>query len=210
MVDSIAVCIVEDLPDVRQGLENLLGNAPGFLWLRSFDCAEDALVGIPDLQPDIVIMDINLGAMDGIRCIQKLKPICPSTQFIMFTINEDSGQIFEALEAGASGYLLKTTPPSRIIEALQELHSGGSPMSTNIARKVVGAFQKKTTIADNPLSTRETEILSQLSKGFMYKEIAARLGITTGTVRQHIHKIYEKLHVQNRTEAINRIFGSKS
>jgi DNA-binding NarL/FixJ family response regulator len=208
MANSISICIVEDLTDVRQGLESLLGNTPGFLWLQSFESAEEALAGIPGLQPDVVIMDINLAGMDGIRCIRELKPVCPATQFIMFTINEDSSQIFEALEAGASGYLVKTTPPSRIIEALQELHDGGAPMSTSIARKVVSAFQKKDPIANNPLSTRETEILGWLSKGFMYKEIAAKLNITTGTVRQHIHKIYEKLHVQNRTEAINKLYGN--
>ncbi len=207
MGNSISICIVEDLPDVRQGLESLLGNVPGFLWLRSFASAEDAITKIPDLQPDIVIMDINLTGMDGIRCICELKPICPGTQFIMFTINEDSGQVFDALEAGASGYLLKTTAPSKIIDALNELHHGGSPMSTTIARKVVARFQKKNPVTNNTLSPREMEILHLLSKGFMYKEIASKLGITTGTVRQHIHKIYEKLHVQNRTEAINKIFG---
>ena len=208
MANPISICIVEDLADVRQGLENLLHNTAGFLWLQSFMSAEEAIAGIPELQPDIVIMDINLTGMDGIRCIRVLKPVCTATQFIMFTINEDSSQIFEALEAGASGYLVKTTPPSRLIEALQELHMGGAPMSAGIARKVVSAFQKKDPIANNPLSARETEILNWLSKGFMYKEIAAKLDITTGTVRQHIHKIYEKLHVQNRTEAINKMYGN--
>jgi DNA-binding NarL/FixJ family response regulator len=195
---------------VRQGLENLLHNNAGFLCLQSFASAEEAIAHIPALQPDIVIMDINLAAIDGIRCVRELKPLCPATQFIMFTINEDSSQIFEALEAGASGYLIKTTPPSKIIEALEELHQGGAPMSAGIARKVVSSFQKKPAIPNNPLSTRETEILTWLSKGFMYKEIAGKLNITTGTVRQHIHKIYEKLHVQNRTEAINKVYGNKS
>lgn len=208
MAETIAVCVVEDLDDVRKGIENLLENAPGFLLLGSYRGAEEALAAIPDLHPDIVIMDINLGAMDGIRCIQHLKPLCPSTLFIIFTINEDSSLVFDALESGASGYLLKTTSPSRLLEALTELHQGGSPMSTNIARKVVASFQKKWQPPDNPLSQRETEILGLLSKGYMYKEISDRLGITTGTVRQHIHRIYEKLHVQNRTEAVNKIFGN--
>ncbi len=208
MVRSISICIVEDIAEVRQGLESLLANTPGFLWLQSFTSAEEAVAGIPPLQPDIVIMDINLTGMDGIRGIRELKPVCRDTQFIMFTINEDSSQVFEALEAGASGYLLKTTSPSKIVEALHELYEGGSPMSAAIARKVVSRFQKKETLTDNPLSPRETEILQLLSKGYLYKEIAVKLGITTGTVRQHIHKIYEKLHVQNRTEAINKLLGS--
>ena len=208
MTNSISICIVEDLIEIRQGLESLLSNAPGFLWLQSFASAEEAVAAVPALQPDIVIMDINLAGMDGIGCIRELKPLCATTQFIMFTINEDSSQVFEALEAGASGYLVKTTPPSKIIEALKELQEGGAPMSSGIARKVISAFQKKDPVANNPLSTRETEILGWLSKGFMYKEIAAKLNIATGTVRQHIHKIYEKLHVQNRTEAINKMYGN--
>jgi DNA-binding NarL/FixJ family response regulator len=166
-------------------------------------------------QPDLVIMDINLPGMTGIECIRRLKPEFPDIQFIMFTVYEDSEQVFEALTAGASGYLLKKTPPDKIINALKELHEGGAPMSTGIARKVISSFQQrsapnqKTPAADLKLSPREYEILELLSKGLFYKEIASQLAISTGTVRQHIHKIYEKLHVQNRTEALNKLQGRR-
>ena len=164
-------------------------------------------------QPDLVIMDINLPGMTGIECIKRLKPKFPALQFIMFTVFEDSEQVFEALTAGASGYLLKKTPPERIISALKELHEGGAPMSTGIARKVISTLQEravpqqKSLPNDFRLSPREYEILDLLAKGLFYKEIASQLSITTGTVRQHIHKIYEKLHVQNRTEALNKLQG---
>lgn len=172
--------------------------------MATFPDAEKALAELPAWQPDIVIMDINLPGMNGIECIKKVKLKCPASQFMMFTIYEDDEKVFEALEAGASGYLLKKTPFTKISDSLLELHSGGSPMSTQIARKVINRFRNKTTTANiEILSARENEVLQQLAKGFLYKEIAERLSITTGTVRQHIHNIYEKLHVQNRTEAIN-------
>jgi DNA-binding NarL/FixJ family response regulator len=161
------------------------------------------------LQPDIVIMDINLPGINGIECIRKIKNKTPRTQFMMFTVYENDEKVFEALKAGASGYLLKNTGLVQLIEALQELHNGGSPMSANIARKLVTVFREKESseTAVEALSKRETEILHLLSKGLLYKEIADQLGISVSTVRQHIHKIYEKLHVQNRTEAINKAFG---
>jgi DNA-binding NarL/FixJ family response regulator len=138
-----------------------------------------------------------------------VKAVCPKMQFMMFTIYEDSEQVFDALTAGASGYLLKKTPKEKILEALQELHEGGSPMSSHIARKVVNYFQKKQEASDTAaqLSPREKEVLELLAKGFLYKEIADKLNITAGTVGQHIHNIYEKLHVENRTEAVNKFFG---
>ena len=161
------------------------------------------------LQPDIVIMDINLPGMNGIECIREMKTKVPHTQFMMFTVYENDEKVFEALKAGASGYLLKNTGLVQLIEALQELHNGGSPMSANIARKLVTVFREKenSEIPVEALSKRETEILQLLSKGLLYKEIADQLSISVSTVRQHIHKIYEKLHVQNRTEAINKAFG---
>jgi DNA-binding NarL/FixJ family response regulator len=164
---------------------------------------------IPSINPDIVLMDINLPGMSGIACIRKIKEKLPATQFIMFTIYEDSDQVYEALSVGETGYLLKSTPPDEILHAMKELHAGGAPMSMRIARKVVNAFNKTSPGQqwDSALSSREKEVLQYLSKGFLYKEIADKTGITTGTVTQHIHNIYEKLHVQNRTEALNKYFG---
>lgn len=207
--NPIAVCIVEDLNEIRNGIKHLLDHSDGFLCLAAFENAEDALVHLPELQPDVVIMDINLPGMDGVAAIQRLKGLCPDTQFMMFTIYENNEHVFEALEAGASGYLLKNTAHPKILEALRELKEGGSPMSAHIARKVVASFRKSAPENDEraKLSAREGEVLDYLAKGLLYKEIAVRLSISTGTVRQHIHKIYEKLHVQNRTEAINKVFG---
>jgi DNA-binding NarL/FixJ family response regulator len=205
----IAVSIVEDMKDIRESLQRMIGSAEGFLCLSTYGNAEDALKELPQINPDIVLMDINLPGMNGIECIKKVKAVCPQMQFMMFTIFEDSEQVFDALAAGASGYLLKKTPKEKILDALQELHSGGSPMSAHIARKVVSYFQKEKEARDTAaqLSQREKEVLELLAKGFLYKEIGDKLNITTGTVRQHIHKIYEKLHVQNRTEAVNKFFG---
>ena len=155
------------------------------------------------------MMDINLPGMNGIECIRQVKSKVPLTQFMMFTVYENDEKVFEALKAGASGYLLKNTGLVQLIESLKELHNGGSPMSSNIARKLVSVFREKeknNQPVEN-LSNRENEILLLLSKGLLYKEIAEQLSIATNTVRQHIHKIYEKLHVQNRTEAINKAFG---
>lgn len=205
----IAVSIVEDMKDVRESLRRTIDSAPEFLCLSTYDNAEDAVKDLPLKNPDIVLMDINLPGMNGIECIKKIKTICPQMQFMMFTIYEDSDQVFNALAAGATGYLLKKTPKEKILQALHELNEGGSPMNAHIARKVVTFFQKEkeTSISEAQLSSREKEVLELLAKGFLYKEIGNRLNITTGTVTQHIHKIYEKLHVQNRTEAINKFLG---
>lgn len=204
----ISISIVEDLKDVRERIKGVIEEADEFLLLSAYERAEAALEELPDMKPDIVLMDINLPGMNGIDCIRQLKEKCPGTQFMMFTIYEDSEQVFDALSAGANGYLLKNTPAERMLEAFKELREGGSPMSTHIARKVVSAFQKPAPENDGPsvLSAREQEVLQLLSKGFLYKEIGNKLKISTGTVRQHIHKIYEKLHVQNRTEALNRYY----
>lgn len=206
---SITLAIVEDLPEVREGLKQFISLNPEFIVLDTFETAEEALYDLPKLNPDIVIMDINLPGMSGIECIRQVKKKTPRTQFMMFTVYENDEKVFEALKAGASGYLLKNTGLIQIIESLKELHNGGSPMSSNIARKLVTVFreQHEETEPMTALSKRENEILQLLAKGLLYKEIADTLMISVGTVRQHIHKIYEKLHVQNRTEAINKAFG---
>jgi len=207
---SISIAIVEDLDVVRNGLKDFISLSTDFLVVGSYKSGEEALQKLPDVKPDIVIMDINLPGMNGIECIRQVKDKSPGTQFMMFTVYENDDKVFEALKAGASGYLLKNTGLLQIAESVKELHEGGSPMSANIARKMVnlvrGDADKKTPFLDL-LSPREKEILQLLAKGLLYKEIAEQLTITTGTVRIHIHKIYEKLHVQNRTEAINKAFG---
>jgi DNA-binding NarL/FixJ family response regulator len=208
---SISIAIVEDLDEVRNGLKSFLSLSQGFSVLDTFSTAEEAVYEIPRLKPDIVIMDINLPGMSGIECIRQVKAKSPGTQFMMFTVYENDEKVFEALKAGASGYLLKNTGLLQLTEALKELYSGGSPMSANIARKLVTVFREKEREMEplEALSNRENEILQLLAKGLLYKEIADQLSIATNTVRQHIHKIYEKLHVQNRTEAINKAFGKK-
>ncbi|MFI5130421.1 MAG: response regulator [Chitinophagales bacterium] len=206
---SITLAIVEDLDEVRDGLKNFLTLSSEFNVLDTFKTAEEALHDIPRLKPDIVIMDINLPGMNGIECIRQVKNKTLGTQFMMFTVYENDEKVFEALKAGASGYLLKNTGLLQMSEALKELYKGGSPMSANIARKLVSVFhaQEKNAVPVETLSNRENEILQWLAKGLLYKEIAEQLFISTSTVRQHIHKIYEKLHVQNRTEALNKAFG---
>ncbi|MEO8404296.1 MAG: response regulator transcription factor [Chitinophagaceae bacterium] len=204
---KIKVCIVEDLIDVRDGMTNKLNQDESFEVVASFADAEKAARELPAWQPDIIIMDINLPGMNGIECIKLVKPLCPQSQFIMFTIYEDDEKVFEALTAGASGYLLKKTPLSKFSELLLELHDGGSPMSTQIARKVINRMrhhESKDTIDE--LSKRENEVLQLLSKGMLYKEIALKLDVTISTIKQHIHNIYGKMHVQNRTEALNKAF----
>ncbi len=206
---SITIAIVEDLDEVRDGLKNFISLSTDFIVVGAFKTGEEALANLPRLTPDIVIMDIHLPGMNGIECIRQVKDKSPGTQFMMFTVYENDEKVFEALKAGASGYLLKNTGLLQIAESLKELYEGGSPMSANIARKLVTLFQDtgKKTVSIDILSNRENEILHLLSKGLLYKEIADQLQITTGTVRQHIHNIYDKLHVQNRTEAINKAFG---
>ena len=205
----ITLAIVEDLDEVREGLSNFLALSPEFNILGTFKTAEEALEAIPRLQPDIVIMDISLPGMNGIECVRQAGAGNGRTQFMMFTVYENDEKVFEALKAGASGYLLKNTGLVHLIEALKELHQGGSPMSANIARKLVNAFQQPAQKESLPemavLSPRENETLQLLARGLLYKEIADQLHISTSTVRQHIHRIYEKLHVQNRTEAINKM-----
>jgi DNA-binding NarL/FixJ family response regulator len=206
----ITIAIVEDLDEVREGLKNFLALNPYFKILATYKSGEEAAADIPRIEPDIVIMDINLPGMSGIDCVRISKKSNIHTQFMMFTVYENDEKVFEALKAGASGYLLKNTGLIQITEALKELYQGGSPMSANIARKLVKNFQDQMQMEMSSnmtiLSARENETLHFLSQGLLYKEIAEKLGISTSTVRQHIHRIYEKLHVQNRTEALNKAF----
>lgn len=210
MKKIISVCVIEDIGEIRISLKNLIDNSEEFLCFGIYENAEDAFNDLLEQKPDIYIVDINLPGMSGIEFIRKIKNKCPGTQFMMFTIYEDSDSVFEALTAGANGYLLKNTPQNKILAHIKELYQGGSPMSMQIARKVVTAFQKSQQGQNiENLSSREKEVLQLLSKGFLYKEIGEKLNISTGTVRQHIHKIYEKLHVQNRTEAVNKFYGKE-
>ena len=170
---------------------------------------EDALRRIPAEQPDVVLMDINLPGMSGIECVSRLKELLPKTQVLMLTTYEESDLIFDSLRQGASGYLLKNIPPAELVQAVEQVHAGGAPMSMQIARKVVNHFQriKKVDAEADQLTKREQEILALLAKGFLYKEIADQLGITLSTVRAHLHAVYEKLHVQSRTQAVVKFLG---
>jgi DNA-binding NarL/FixJ family response regulator len=212
-MNEITVCIVDDNSDLRNALEEIIGMSEGYKCLSTIGTAEEAVRQIPILKPDVVLMDINLGGNEnGIDCVKVLKGQVPATNFMMCTVYEEDEKIFEALSAGASGYILKKTAPSRLLEAIRELYQGGAPMSSQIARKVVAAFQHKSATTSgndelDELSNREKEILEQLSKGLMYKEIAAELFISPETVRKHVYHIYEKLHVTNRIEAVNKYFG---
>jgi DNA-binding NarL/FixJ family response regulator len=204
----ITICIIEDLIEIQKGLQTIIESDSRFNLLKSFENAEDAISQLPILNPDIVLTDINLPGKSGIDCITEIKNEIPETQFIMFTIYEDNDQVFEALKAGASGYILKNTSSEKIIESLLELNDGGSPMSPKIARKVLSSFNAVTkNNVSELISKREQEVLELLSKGFLYKEIADKLNITLSTVKRHLNHIYQKLQVQNKTEAINKMYG---
>ena len=193
---------------MREGLESIVRFHPSLQCLASYSSAEEALEKISANIPDIILMDIHLPGISGIECIKQLKPSLPLTQFMMCTVYEDNENVFDSLCAGATGYLLKNSPPGKITDAIIDLYNGGSPMSSVIARKVIKAFQPVT--QQNPdmeiLTKREREMLELLAKGYRYKEIADQLFISFETVRTHIHHIYEKLQVQSRTEAINKVF----
>ncbi|MBO9564142.1 MAG: response regulator transcription factor [Niastella sp.] len=214
---DISICIVDDNKDIRSALEQIVLMSDGYQLLGSVGSAEEAMQQIPLLKPDIVLMDINLGEGEsGIDCVRHLKAEYPEILFMMCTVYEDDEKIFEALTAGASGYILKKTAPHKLLEAIRELQEGGAPMTSQIARKVVSAFMHNKqpvekagadTSSLSVLSNREKEILELLAKGMLYKEIAASLFISQETVRKHVYHIYEKLHVNNRVEAINKFFG---
>jgi len=204
----IQVVIIEDIKEIREGLQMLIDGSIGFKCAQTYASAEEALEKLPGLCPDVALMDINLPGMNGIEAVRKLKFQCSHTQFIMSTIYEDDESIFDSLKAGASGYLLKKTAPVKILESILEVYNGGSPMSGQIARKVIDSFQQKDSIDDSEILThREKEILKSLAKGLRYKEIALEFNIGIETVRSHARNIYEKLQVQSRTEAINKIMN---
>ena len=203
------VSIVEDNEQLRNTLARMISRAEGFQHLGDYGTAEAALEGIPKNVPNVVLMDINLPGMNGVECVRKLKLLAPATQVVMLTAYEDTENIFNSLAAGASGYLLKRSKSAEILEAIRDVQNGGSPMTTHIARKVVQSFQASASAApaaaaepSEELSPREQEVLDLLSQGFMYKEISDKLGISFETVRTYIRRIYEKLHVRTRTEAV--------
>ena len=200
---ATCVSIVEDNEKLRGTLARLLNRAEGFRCVSQYPSAEDALKGLPDDKPDVVLMDINLPGMNGVECVRQLKKISPQVQIMMLTVYEDTENIFDALKAGASGYLLKRTTGPELIEAIHDVLRGGSPMTAHIARKVVQSFQKNAPAqpAEN-LSEREQQVLDLLSQGLMYKEIADKLQISYETVHTYIRRIYEKLRVRTRTEAV--------
>ena len=200
----IRVAIVEDDDEIRANLTERIGASSAFFLARSYSDAESALADLPDRTPDVVLMDINLPGMDGVECVQQLKPKMPATQFVMLTVYEDNNRLFQSLVAGASGYLLKRTPPAKLLAAIREAHAGGSPMTPQIARRVVQHFrQEHKPQSDLPrLTPRETDVLNQLAQGFRYKEIVDNLGISAGTLHSYISNVYEKLHVHSRTEAV--------
>jgi DNA-binding NarL/FixJ family response regulator len=207
---QITVCIVEDRIEIREALIVLLNDQPNLWCIGSFANAEDALSGILELQPNVVLMDIDLPKMNGIEAIKILKPKCPRVQFMICTVYDEDEKVFEALRSGANGYILKRSPPAKLLEAIVELYHGGSPMSSDIARKIVLSFQLKNEekIKDEyHITRREQEILELLSKGLSYQELADKLFISPKTVRKHIFNIYEKLHVNSRMEAVNKYFG---
>ena len=205
----IKVSIVEDSRGTRESLSELIGRAPGLRCVGAHANGEQALQSIPQEIPDVVLMDINLPGMSGIECVSRLKARLPRLQVLMLTTYEESDLIFDSLRSGASGYLLKNMPPGELIQAVEQVHSGGAPMSMQIARKVVTHFQqiKRPSSEVEKLTRREQEILALLAKGYLYKEIADQLGISLSTVRAHLHTVYEKLHVQSRTQAVVKFLG---
>jgi len=200
----IKVAIVDDEVDLRENIAGYVDAAKGFRCSSVYSSAEEALMHLPKEKPDVVLMDINLGGMSGIECVRQLKPQMPATQVVMLTVFEDTEKIFSALAAGASGYLLKRLAPAKLLEAIREVHEGGSPMSAPIARKVVLSLQPSASAGDETtaLSPREHEVLGGLAEGQAYKQIADKLGVSIHTVRNYIRRIYEKLHVCSRTEAV--------
>lgn len=204
MKKGIRVSIVDDEVDLRENIAGYVDAAKGFQCVGVHSSAEDALANLPKEKPDVILMDINLGGMSGIECVRHLKPMVPEAQVVMLTVFEDTPKIFSALAAGASGYLLKRLPPAKLLEAIRDVHEGGSPMSASIARKVVQSLQPEHNRGGETtaLSPREQEVLNGLAEGQAYKQIAEKLGVSIHTVRNYIRRIYDKLHVCSCAEAV--------
>ncbi|GAA4461211.1 response regulator transcription factor [Nemorincola caseinilytica] len=212
---TIKVAVIEDQAQTRQMLMALIdGHGGEYNCAAVFENTEDAVAALPGMGIDVALVDIHMpGGMSGIECVRQLKVRAPKTEYIMCTSLEDADNIFNALQAGATGYLTKSTAPDKILEAIKDAHNGGSPMSSQVARKVLGHFYNADTRKKEneleKLSAREQEILDLLSKGYRYKEIAAKLFVSVETVRKHIHNIYEKLQVNSRTDALNKAYSHK-
>lgn len=207
-IAPLRISVVEDDSGIREGIASLLNTTAGFDCVNSYPTAEAALAGVPGDNPDVVLMDINLPAMSGVECVRQLTVGRPSLVVLMLTVYEDTEVIFQSLAAGASGYLLKRTPPTELLDAIRQAHGGGSPMSGNIARKVVQYFRQPPLPKPvDGLSPREQEVLEHLAQGYLYKEIAERLGISIDTVGKHLTSVYQKLHVHSRTEAVVKYLG---
>jgi DNA-binding NarL/FixJ family response regulator len=205
----IKVSILEDNAGMRESVASLLNQAPGLRCVSAYATAEAALSDLPSQKPDVALVDINLPGMSGIECVAKLKAQLPQLQVLMLTRYEQSDLIFDSIRAGASGYLLRHTSAEELIQAVEQVHAGGAPMTMQIARKVINHFRqiRKPVSEVEKLTPREQEVLSLLAKGYFYKEIADQLGITINTLRNHLRTIYEKLHVHSRTEAAVKFLG---
>lgn len=208
---NIAVSIVDDDAQLREAVAALINNSPEICCVSCHCSGEDALAEIPKVRPDVTLMDINLPGINGLECVRRLKSRLPSNEVIMLTELQSTGHILEALAAGASGYLLKQNPMDEVIDAIKDVHNGGSPMSAVVARRVVKSFQRSagSDVEVQKLTAREFEIMDMLAKGYRYKEIASARDITFSTVHTHIRKIYEKLQVRSRTEATVKFIGNK-
>jgi DNA-binding NarL/FixJ family response regulator len=208
MKPSVTISIVDDDCELTEKIAAYLNKSDRYRFLSSYTSAEEALAHLPKDRPDVVLMDINLGGMNGIECVRQLQPSLPKTPVVMLTVFEDTGKIFSAITAGASGYLLKRMPPSKLLDAIAEVVDGGSPMSAPIARKVIQMLKTMPAPGDDKmnLSEREREVIDGMAAGKPYKEIADQLGVSVHTVRSYIRRIYEKLHVRTRTEAVAKYF----
>lgn len=204
---EIKVAIIEDEMELQQEIQRLISESEGFACVAAYSTGEEAIREIPRLNVDVILTDIHLPGKSGIDCIEALQTLCPGVHFLVCTSFEDSDTVFKALKAGASGYLVKTTKPSILLDAITDVHRGGAPMSSQIARKVVHSFHQTESNAElEKLSKREKEILDLVAKGFRYREIADTLFVSSDTVRTHIYNIYQKLQVNSKLEAINKVY----
>ena len=204
----ISVFIVEDNPDIQLLLQTIVSRDAEYACVGVVTTGTESLRRIPELLPDVVLMDIGLPDISGIDCVRRLKPLCPNVEFIMCTVYDEDEKVFQSLEAGANSYILKKSKPELLLTAIREIYEGGSPMSSDIARKIVGRLQRKDQVrSDYHITPREVDVLTMLSKGLTYNEVADALFISVKTLKKHIYNIYEKLHVNNKVEALNKFFG---